>query len=407
MPDFLSKPHFLITNGRIKEVIDGVRFLTNHARPENHGYDVAKKLATEGMQVTLITANKSIRSMLNLHVINTMPDGKNILSAADLLNTCEHALNKTSFDKFIQLANISTLKPVISCARKLKVKSNPHDLWTLDVMGNIDVITNLKRKYPRMPVLGFNNFQECMNDQNFLNNHMQNLTEDDSQSFINNLPVITHRKLLNKKIIVTSGPTVELLTTHHDVLTNFSSGKQGYAIACALAAMGANVIFISGPTRLSLPKNSSITTHAVSSAQQMKEACFHHLPADALIAVAAVADFGLTKPLDLSLPENQQYALSLSQNPDILAEIGHHPQLRPPIVIGFAAETHDVIPYAKNKLIMKKADAICANLVGNTAHHSDENQISYLTSTHLETLPNMNKIDIGFFLGEKIADFFA
>lgn len=172
--------------------------------------------------------------------------------------------------------------------------------------------------------------------------------------------------LSGKKIMVTAGPTHEPLDPVR-YIANRSSGKQGYAIASALSELGAEVLLISGPTALNDPIG--VTTIRVETAQDMYEACHAALPCDAAIMCAAVADWrpeacGETK---LKKSEAGLPVLQLTENPDILASLGAA-DARPSLLIGFAAETHNIDTYAADKLKRKNCDWIVAN---NVALDSD------------------------------------
>jgi phosphopantothenoylcysteine decarboxylase/phosphopantothenate--cysteine ligase len=197
-------------------------------------------------------------------------------------------------------------------------------------------------------------------------------------------------ELAGRNIIITNGPTAEQLTTGGDVITNFSSGKQGRAIADALSDMGAKVMLVTGGT-----------------ARDMLGKTLAQLPADVFIGVAAVADFAIETPLDLQLKDGEPHALQLTQNPDILQTIGQHPTLRPKVVIGFAAETApqpQLLEYARKKLERKGADAICANRVSAASPGSDVNQISWVSKNGAEPWEAMDKHAVGRAIGGKIVE---
>ena len=170
------------------------------------------------------------------------------------------------------------------------------------------------------------------------------------------------KPLAGKRIIVTSGPTHEPIDPVR-YIANRSSGKQGHAIAAALAALGADVQLVSGPVSIADPKGVKITH--VETARQMLDAVTDLLPADAAVMVAAVADWRtVSQAGDKIKKQAGQGAptLTMTENPDILATVGHHPH-RPKLVIGFAAETNDLIANATAKLSRKGADMIVANEV--------------------------------------------
>src|SRR5690606_35234166 len=170
----------------------------------------------------------------------------------------------------------------------------------------------------------------------------------------------TSRPLAGKRIIVTSGPTHEPIDPVR-YIANRSSGKQGHAIAAALARLGAEVSLISGP--VTIPDPPGVNTVHVETARQMQQAVEELLPADAAIFVAAVAHW---RTADIAAEKIKKGAddappvLKMVENPDILAGVGHH-RNRPRLVVGFAAETQDVVNNAQAKLKKKGADIIVAN----------------------------------------------
>jgi len=183
--------------------------------------------------------------------------------------------------------------------------------------------------------------------------------------------------LAGMHVVITSGPTAETLSLQEDVLTNFSTGAQGAAIAQELAGMGARVSFISGPGVL--PCGNGIAITRVTTATQMLSAVHDALPADIFIAVAAVADFA---PIALlpKLQQGERAMIPLRQNPDILSTIGHLlPGQRPRLVVGFAAENEagKLEDYALGKMHRKNADAICANAINPSILAGGKNDIRF------------------------------
>lgn len=183
--------------------------------------------------------------------------------------------------------------------------------------------------------------------------------------------------LRDKQVIVTAGPTIEPIDPVR-FLSNRSSGKQGYLIAGALAAKGARVRLVSGPTCLPCPDG--VERISIETARDMLAAVETALPADAFIAVAAVADW---RPAHTSGRKAEKGAqgstLELVENPDILATISRHTTQRPGLVIGFAAETHDVFDRARAKRIRKGCDWIIANDVSGDVMGGDENAAWLIT----------------------------
>ena len=166
------------------------------------------------------------------------------------------------------------------------------------------------------------------------------------------------KALTGKTVVITASTTREAIDPVR-YISNHSSGKMGYAIATAAAEAGANTILISGPTQLPCPDR--VTRINVESAKEMLSACeAHALGADSFIATAAVADYGVDAAEQKIKKSADSLTLTLHKNPDILATIAQHEQ-RPRFVVGFAAETNDVIRYATSKLEKKQLNAIVAN----------------------------------------------
>ena len=220
----------------------------------------------------------------------------------------------------------------------------------------------------------------------------------------------TPQDLAGKRIIVTAGPTVEPIDPVRFV-SNHSSGKQGYAVAGSLAQRGAEVVLVSGPT--ALPTPAGVTRVDVVSARDMMAAVETALPADAFIGVAAVADWGVANPADTKIKKSKSGApmIEWSENPDILASVAQHSQ-RPRLVVGFAAETDDVLAHARAKRARKGCDWILANDVsssadGATVFGSDSNALTLLTDSIQESWPSGSKSDAADRLVARIAEHFA
>jgi phosphopantothenoylcysteine decarboxylase / phosphopantothenate---cysteine ligase len=214
------------------------------------------------------------------------------------------------------------------------------------------------------------------------------------------------RSLAGRCIIVTAGPTIEALDPIR-FLSNKSSGKQGYAIAEACARLGAKVTLVSGPTGLPVPRQ--VTLVPIESARQMLAECQNALPADVFIAVAAVADWrpSETSEKKLKLKGGERLAsITLVENPDILATIATQSPERPGLVIGFAAETHDVLAYANAKRQAKNCDWIVANDVSGDVMGGDQNEAILLTPDGTEHWPRSSKQMTALKLAQKIAAHF-
>ena len=209
------------------------------------------------------------------------------------------------------------------------------------------------------------------------------------------------KPLAGKQAIITAGPTRESIDRVR-YLSNHSSGKQGYAIAQALTALGARVHLISGP--VSLPPPPNVETIHVQTAHEMLAATQQALPADIFIAVAAVADWHVRKPTTGKIKKNKQGipTLALVENPDILATICQS-KTRPALVIGFAAETDHILDYAQTKRKQKGCDWIVANDVSGDVMGGDYNHIHLIRSHDHESWPRLSKYETAHKLAAAIA----
>ncbi|MGH1420276.1 MAG: bifunctional phosphopantothenoylcysteine decarboxylase/phosphopantothenate--cysteine ligase CoaBC [Hyphomonas sp.] len=213
--------------------------------------------------------------------------------------------------------------------------------------------------------------------------------------------------LAGRHVLITAGPTREPLDPVR-YLSNHSSGRQGYAIAEALAKFGARVTLVSGPVSLMPPLGVDVVP--VETARQMLKACETALPADAFISVAAVADWrparAATKKLKIKGAGSEAPSMELTENPDILKTLANKRKKRPTLVIGFAAETHDVEEYARAKLGRKNCDWIVANDVSGDVMGGAENEIMLITTSDSERWPRMSKEKVAARLAHKVSDFF-
>ncbi len=205
--------------------------------------------------------------------------------------------------------------------------------------------------------------------------------------------------LTGRHIIVTAGPTHEPIDPVR-YLANRSSGKQGFAIAGALAALGARVTLIAGPVTLATPPGCDRVD--VETAQQMAAAVKAALPADAAVMVAAVADWRVEAAgQKIKKGAGGPPVLHLVENPDILAGLSRNPR-RPALVIGFAAETEHVVDHAKAKLAKKGADWIVANDVSGDVMGGERNAIHIVTVTGVESWPDAPKDEVARLLAARI-----
>jgi phosphopantothenoylcysteine decarboxylase / phosphopantothenate---cysteine ligase len=215
--------------------------------------------------------------------------------------------------------------------------------------------------------------------------------------------------LSGRRIVVTSGPTHEPIDPVR-YIANRSSGKQGHALAAALARLGADVRLVSGPVSIADPAGVSVTH--VETARQMHDAVAALLPADAAVMVAAVADWRAAETSDAKIkkrPGAVAPSLEMVENPDILASVGHH-QNRPWLVVGFAAETDDLVANATAKLARKGADIIVANDVSHGSGigpkgvmGGDRNRVRIVTRGGIEEWPELSKEEVAERLAALIA----
>lgn len=210
--------------------------------------------------------------------------------------------------------------------------------------------------------------------------------------------------LKGRRILVTSGPTHEPIDPVR-YIANRSSGAQGTAIARALAALGAEVVFITGPAEIPPPDGVSVIR--VQTAQQMKEAAETALPVDAGVFAAAVADWRVSSATDRKLKKSEDGlpVLEFAENPDILRTISQRDADRPALVVGFAAETNDVIENATAKRLRKGCDWIVANDVSPATGimGGAENAVTLITDAGAEEWPRMSKDAVAQELAARIA----
>jgi len=212
------------------------------------------------------------------------------------------------------------------------------------------------------------------------------------------------RPLASKRVIVTSGPTHEPIDPVR-YIGNRSSGKQGHAIAAAAAAAGAEVVLVSGP--VALPDPAGVTVIRVETAQEMLAAVERALPADAAIFAAAVADWRVTQMQTQKIKKSGKapQPLLLTENPDILATVAKRAGKRPALVIGFAAETDQVVAHAREKRVAKGSDWIVANDVSpeTGVFGGDRNTVHLVTSSGVESWPPQSKDQVAKNLVARIA----
>ena len=237
------------------------------------------------------------------------------------------------------------------------------------------------------------------------------ITPDEIEALLGDVPeaadfgiAAAHRPLAGRHVLVTAGPTWEAIDPVR-YIANRSSGKQGFAIAAAAAALGARVTLVAGPVALKTP--AGVNRIDVESALQMSEAVKRALPADVAVMVAAVADWRPKEYRGEKIKKRGDAppALMLTENPDILTNLASGSK-RPALVIGFAAETENVIENAKSKRKRKVADWIVANDVSGDVMGGDRNRVHIVSAEGIETLDEMPKSAVAMALAERIAAVF-
>jgi phosphopantothenoylcysteine decarboxylase/phosphopantothenate--cysteine ligase len=217
------------------------------------------------------------------------------------------------------------------------------------------------------------------------------------------LSLLSDGPLKGKRALVTAGPTVEAIDPVR-FLSNRSSGRQGYAIAGALAQLGAHVTLVSGPTNLPVPLG--VKRIDVESAREMLAASQAALPLDVAVMVAAVADWRPERAATEKIKKDKAGAIpaiALEENPDILATLAKRGKKRPKLVIGFAAETDNVEEHARAKIVKKGCDWIVANDVSGDVMGGGENQVLLIKHDAVEYWPRMAKEAVARRLAGEIA----
>ncbi len=218
------------------------------------------------------------------------------------------------------------------------------------------------------------------------------------------------RDLAGRRVLVTAGPTVEPIDPVR-YISNHSSGKTGYAIARAAARRGADVTLVSGPTALAAPEG--VRTVHVKTARDMLAAAEEAFPAaDVAVFSAAVADMRPKEPAARKLKKGEPGAdlgtIELVENPDILATLGAAKRDGQVVVVGFAAETENVVANARKKLATKHADLIVGNLVGEgRAFGTDDNEVWFVTADDVDELPLMSKERLADAILDRAVQFFG
>jgi len=212
------------------------------------------------------------------------------------------------------------------------------------------------------------------------------------------------RPLAGKKVLITAGPTREAIDPVR-YISNHSSGKQGFAIAEAAVALGAETVLVSGPVNLPVPPG--VGMMPVESAEEMLKVCEGELPCDIAIFTAAVADWRAAHVAGEKIKKGgPPLSLSVIENPDILRAIATRKKNRPLIVVGFAAETEKIVEHAREKLAKKSCDMIVANDVSAATgvFGGDRNKVHIVTPQGVETWPEMSKREVAQRLMDRLAE---
>ncbi len=404
----MSGTKVLITGGATKEVFDKARHIANRSRSEDHGHRVAGELAKQGAKVTLITAETLLAKPEGVTVIDTKINGTKITSTEDLKEVVDSQLANW-FDSIVNLSVTPSVKPTEIRKEKMKRDKKSDKPESISIKGNLDLLSYIaQRAQAKQTVIGYDKKQNLLapKGEDSLRELIQSQKAKGviASEVITSMPQINQR-LIDKKILVTGGRTEQQISQSGDVITNFSTGRQGHSVAQALADMGAEVVLVTGPSVVADPTDKKIKTIHINSSTELRDVCVQQLPVDAAVCVSAVADFGLSSIPDLNLNETQQMDLVLDQMPDTLKTIGMHDQ-RPKVVIGFAAETQNIIPYAQDKVSSKNADIIVANDIGEPmqAKGVNQNKVYLVSRDNVEELDEIPKYDVGLKIGEKIAD---
>ncbi|MBV8118826.1 MAG: bifunctional phosphopantothenoylcysteine decarboxylase/phosphopantothenate--cysteine ligase CoaBC [Alphaproteobacteria bacterium] len=214
-------------------------------------------------------------------------------------------------------------------------------------------------------------------------------------------------RLAGRRALVTSGPTREPIDPVR-YISNHSSGKQGHAIAAALAGLGADTVLVSGPTQEPPPPGVQLVP--IETAAEMLTACEAALPVDIAVMAAAVADWRVESVAGHKLKKDAKGPpmLRLAENPDILATIAQRANDRPRLVIGFAAETEDIVENARAKRARKRCDWILANDVSPSSgtFGGDRNTIHLVEGGTVEHWPVMTKKEVAARLAQRISEYF-
>ena len=348
----------LVTGGTAKEVIDGVRFYANRTRPSDLGHRVAGLLREQGAQVFLVSARNTLLPPRNV------PTLSNALSGADLLKACATVIRERKIDAVFHLANIANFRPVATGHEKIRFRPSGLKEFEFDAEATPDFLKTLA--FPLFA--GYNRQQEGVSDGDEAiikamraamraAEKMPEIRKPSPPPPATPVPEI----LKGLKVIVTAGATAEKLNQYGDVLTHFSSTKEGFALAEALAAMGALVTLVTSKSSQTPPQHPHITIFPAGNCIETLAGLQKGMPADVFINAAAIGDFSLSKPLGGLPHPAQTVRLQMSKTMDVLEMAGGLPAgLRPRLVIGCMGGTEGLLQNAQGKIAQKKIDALLA-----------------------------------------------
>ena len=351
---------YLVLGGQVRERVDSFRFYANAARPPNQGRATALALRNQGLRVTYLGASGATR---------------------DLIDACR-TLRHEHFDAVLQLAVIPHITCPSPATHKIS-KTGRGRRALFRVTGNVDIEKKLSRIFPSAAIAGFDTRQKWFGPRAL----EKNVARPDPAR-----PEIKPAGRRRGAIIVTTGRTEERLTVSGDVITNGFTGRQGQEIARALAGAGYAVTLISGPTRLPCVDDPRVRTLNVTTMRDMQRAVRAALKDGplAFISAAAIADFGVRRPISLRLAPGQGFTLPLAENPSIVGQVARHKK-RPRVVVSFAAQSPDkILDYAVEKFEKLGVDMTVANPIG-TGLDPERNTIHLITARGIRTFPEMSK----------------
>ena len=326
-------------------------------------------------------------------------DEENNMSHIKLANNCDAILIAPCTANFLsKMANGSAddlATNVLLASNKLKIVAPAMNtlMWTNKIVKNN--LTSLKKL--DVHILGPQTGKLACGTKG--SGKLMEITE-----IVEELNFIFSPKILNGfKAIVTAGPSLEKIDPVR-FISNFSTGRQGYEIANSLAAFGAKTILISGPTNIEAAKNVDVIE--VMSGKEFLQHSIDNLPCDIFISVAAISDWRIKKTKKNKIKKNNIRDIEFILNDDVLKNISSHKK-KPKLVIGFSAETKNLLKNTKKKLIEKGCDWILANEVtDDNAFSSDKNKIYFFDQKKVHEWSKMRKRMVALKLTKKIVSFF-